>query len=187
MNFRMKLGGGEKRHEESAHYTEGYNAGYNMAMDEMRRRTRGHDDYDEIESRRGRRSRSAMDDVHWPLESRQIGFTGHDDKRHHDDMESLMRMMDDIKEGQERIKQGLAASTKKLDPHMDALLETATGVLDNPPSTWESYIKRQDYIGIAKMEGKELLAALEAHKPMKDIRKELSHTLAALLQLTTAH
>lgn len=167
MHFRMTMGG---REEPKQHYTEGYNAGYNNALEEMRRRTRGFDD--DYEARR--RTRAEM-------EPRRMGFS------HPDPMDELVDMLHDIKRGQEHLKQGFAAAAKKLDPHMEALLETATTVLDDPPSTWEPYVKRQDYFGIAKMEGKELLTALEEHKPVKDIRKELSHTLAALLQLAAAH
>lgn len=192
MNLRMTLGGGE--HKDSHRYTEGYNAGYNMAMDEMFRRTRSYSPHEEWENRRGR-PRGAYeghdmprDDVHWP-----IGFAheypaedrrrsrGEDDSR----VDMLMEMVADLKKGQDHLKQGMASSVKKLDPHMTALLETATSVMENPPSTWDAYMKRDDFLGIAKMEGKELLTALEAHKPVKDIRKELSHTLAALMMLAT--
>lgn len=205
MNFRMTLGGNrEEKHQGSEHYTEGYNAGYNNALEEMRRRSRGfaeplHNPHNyEVEDRRGRRSRGEwgtehmpMDDVHWPLEQRQIGFVPDvEDRRgrrgrgeYDENTEMLMQMMHELKAGQEQLKRGMTATAKKLDPHMEALLETATDVLENPPSTWESHMKRQDYLGIAKMEGKELLSALEAHKPVKEIRKELSHTLAALLML----
>lgn len=199
VSFRMKLGGG---HESEQHYTEGYNAGYNMAMDEMRRRTRGysphqhHEDYDEVENRRRRRTRGEYDghdmpkdDVHWPIgftheypvEDRRRRTRGEDDDR----VDMLMDMVHSLKEGQEHIKRGMVSTAQKLDPRMAALLETATGVMENPPSTWDAYMKRADYLGIAKMEGKELLSALEAHKPIKDIRKELSHTLAALMMLAT--
>lgn len=194
MNFRMKLGGDDRPHD-NVHYTEGYNTGFAAAMDEMRRRTRSYaDDHEDIENRRGRRARGYVEEydppasnkTHWPIETRQIGFDT-EDRRTRNDTEALMRMMDDLKEGQQHIMRGMAATVKKLDPRMEALLETAAGVLENPPSTWEPHMKRGDYLGIAKMEGKELLNALEAHKSEKDMRKELSHTLAALLQLTTAH
>lgn len=201
LNLRMKLGGDhEGGHHSEHHYTEGYNAGYNTALDEMRRRTRSylppshHDDHEDVESRR-RRTRGEYDghdmprdDVHWP-----IGFAheypiedrrrtrGEEDAR----VDMLMDMVAGMKAEHEQLKRGLASSVQKLDPRLGALLETATGVMENPPSTWDAYVKRGDYLGIAKMEGKELLAALEAHKPLKDLRKELSHTLAALLTLAT--
>lgn len=169
MGLRLTMGGRE--HDDNGRYTEGYNAGFNQAMEEMRRRSRG----------------ESMDDV----QGRQIGFTPYEteDRRRgrprgeHSDMAEMLDMMHELKKGQESLKAGLASPVKKLDPRMDSLLETAVGVVDNPPSTWEPHMKRQDYLGIAKMEGKELLTALEAHKSAQDIRKELSHTIAALLQL----
>lgn len=204
MGFRMTLGGehSDKHHEGRHHYTEGYNAGYNTAVDEMRRRTRGYGfypDYDasgDMEARRGRRARSEYtdpdmphNDVHWPIgfaheypvEDRRRRARGEEDDR----VDMLMDMMHDLKAEHEHLKQGMASSMQKLDPRLVAVLETATGVMENPPSTWDAHMKRMDYLGIAKMEGKELLSALEAHKPVKEIRKELSHTLAALLMLAT--
>lgn len=181
MNFRMKLGGDDKPHD-NVHYTEGYNTGFAAAMDEMRRRTRSYAD-DHARGYVEEYDPPADNRTHWPVETRQIGFDT-EDRRTRNDTETLMRMMDDLKEGQRHIMRGMAATSKKLDPRMEALLETAAGVLENPPSTWEPHMKRGDYLGIVKMEGKELLTALEAHKSEKDMRKELSHTLAALLQLT---
>ena len=178
MNFRMKLGGDDK---DNAHYTDGYNTGYAHAMDEMRRRTRS---YDEPEDRRGRRSR-AEDDRYWPIETRQIGFARHDGGDSHGDTAMLLDMMHELKESHESLKHGLASTVKKLDPRLIALLETAASVTENPPSTWEAHMKRGDYLGILRMEGKELMSALEAHKPEKEMRKELSHTLAALMELLT--
>lgn len=193
MNLRMTLGGEHKEHHQ---YTEGYNAGFNMAMDEMRRRTRSYSPHEEWENRRGRPRGTyeehdmPRDDVRWPIgfaheypveDRRGRRSRGEDDSR----VDMLMDMMHDLKTEHEHLKRGMASSMKKLDPHMTALLETATSVMENPPSTWDAYMKREDYLGIAKMEGKELLTALEAHKPVKDIRKELSHTLAALMMLAT--
>lgn len=211
MSIRMILGGGHRdKHHDGDHYTEGYNAGYNNAMDEMRRRTRGyasplHDEHDmedrrrtrsehDVEDRRRTRSEHEHhypnDDVHWPVEARQIGFTGeppHHDSHYippYDPMNKIMDMLHDVKQGQEHIKKGMA-SAMKLDPRLEGVLESAVSVMENPPSTWAQYQHRKDFIGIAKMEGKELLAALEARKPMQDIRKELTHTIAALFQLVS--
>lgn len=213
MNFRMKLGGDkEEKHTGNEHYTEGYNAGYNNALEEMRRRSRGcadtlYSDHYPVEDRKRARSEQEhnvpSDDVHWPLGARQIGFVGepphHDSQRTpqhdphqresvsmiQDPVSMIMDMLVDVKQGQESIRQGMT-SVKKLDPRLDSVLESATQVLENPPSTWAQYQHRKDFMGIARMEGKELLAALEARKPIQDIRKELTHTIAALFQLVSA-
>lgn len=195
VNFRMKLGGDHEEHEGRHHYTDGYNAGYNMAMDEMRRRrTRGEEDHHYSPHMTHTMPHHdghypPQDDVHWPIgfthpypvEDRRRRTRGESDDR----VDMLMDMVHSLKEGQEHIKRGMASTVQKLDPRLVAVLETAVEVMENPPSTWDAYMKRMDYLGVAKMEGKELLAALEAHKPVKDIRKELSHTLAALMMLVT--
>lgn len=199
MNFRMTLGGSkEEQHHGNEHYTEGYNAGYTSAVEEMRRRARGFSEHGTVEDRRGRRARSdyeqhyPVDDIHWPMESRQIGFTGEQPRspRHmppiqREDLNMLMDMLNDVKMGQEQFKQGMT-SALPLDPRFEGLLESATQVLSHPPATWAPYAHRKDFAGIAKMEGKELLAALDAKKPVQDIRKELTHTIAALFQLVSA-
>lgn len=203
MNYRMTLGGSrEEKPHGNDYYTEGYNAGYNNAVEEMRRRARSYaaskDDYDAPENRHRGRSQYDNDNIHWPLDARQIGFTGVPPKQdshyvpqqnrpqqHDDPMDKIMDMLQEVKQGQEHIKHGMA-SAKKLDPRLEGVLESATQVLENPPSTWSPYQHRKDFTGIAKMEGKELLAALEAKKPIQEIRKELTHTIAALFQLVSA-
>lgn len=66
---------------------------------------------------------------------------------------------------------------------LPGVFEAAVDVIKSPPPTWPDYLKKSDYPGIVKMETGELLAALEEKKPLKDVRKELTHTVAALLQL----
>lgn len=66
---------------------------------------------------------------------------------------------------------------------LPGVFEAAVDVIKSPPPTWPDYLKKGDYAGIVKMETGELLAALEEKKPLKDVRKELTHTVAALLQL----
>lgn len=166
MNFRMTLGGSSEEHERR--YSEGYNKGYTEAMEEMRRgRRRARSEYMPWDDR------EPYGGIHWPVEMRRIGFGEPDEPRMHHGKGGMTR-------SQEQMGRSVM---DELDPHMEGLLESAMGVLDEPPSTWKAYTQRSDYLGIAKMEGKELLNALEAHKPVKDIRKELTHTLAALLQL----
>lgn len=178
MGILMKLGGREEeKRGDSSRYTEGYNAGYNNALEEMRRRRSPRGMYEDTENRR-RGARSEED--------RQIGFTGDRARQNpsvEDMLPGLMDMAHELKKGQERIMEHMGSVTEKLDPRLADVLESATHIMDNPPSTWEPYKHRGDYAGILKMEGKELLEALEARKPLKDIRKELTHTLAALFQI----
>lgn len=157
MGLRLTMRRTQVHDDPDRHYNDGYHDGYAKAMDT-------------IEDRRGRRSRAEMPEHH------QIGFTPHPagrwtwghDASHH-------------AAGEEEHEEMGKAYT--LDPRMETLLEFACDVLDHPPSTWDAMLKRHDYHGIAKMEGKELLAALEEHKSSSDIRKELAHAIAAALQL----
>lgn len=66
---------------------------------------------------------------------------------------------------------------------LPAFLENALSVIDSPPPTWPPYLEKKDFGGIAKMEFGELVKAVEQHKPVTDLKKELTHTAAALLQL----
>lgn len=193
MGFRIPLGG-RKDPVENDEYKKGYDDGYKASfedtawlVDRARKaeaRGRSGDDYQ----------------AHWSPqkpESRRMGFGGEDteDRRRRayapEDSFPVAMLMDKLgklEEGQEHIRHKISEATEdKLDPRLAAVLEAAAEVMDNPPSTWSPYLHRMDYAGIAKMEGKELLTALEARKPLKDIRKELTHTIAALFQMMAAH
>lgn len=147
------------------------------APEEMRRRTRGmmhedemaHGDEYENEMRRGRRTRSEYE----PESNRQIGYD-----TFHTDATEMRGGMKGLKDGTHEMGKSVP-----LDPSMESVLESADALLKSPPPTWVAYLHKKDYLGIAKMEGKELMRALEAKKPAKEIRKELVHTMAALLQL----
>lgn len=64
-----------------------------------------------------------------------------------------------------------------------ALLTDAFGVIDQPPSSWPPYLEKGDFGGIAKMEFGELVKAVQQHKPLDSLKKELGHTAAALILL----
>lgn len=136
---------------------------------DMRRRSRScYDEHDEPDMRRGRRSRSEHDTMPWDRwgdeEHRKIGFSaqGGEHEAGHD-------------------VHGVAS--KIIDPRLEAILEEAAKVMENPPHTWEAYLKHKQYDGIVRMEGKELIRALEEGKDAKDVRKELVHTIASMFFL----
>lgn len=149
---------------------------------DMRRRSRSvYDDYMERqkpfrscgsiaeyedEMRRGRRSRSEAPWDKWGDEDehRKIGF--HADGGEHEKGGDIHGM-----------------ASKIIDPRLESILEDASKVMENPPHTWEAYLKRKQYDGIVRMEGKELINALEEGKDTKDIKKELVHTIAALFMI----
>lgn len=63
------------------------------------------------------------------------------------------------------------------------IVESVLKVLQNPPATWAAYLENKDYAGIAKMEAKELMSAIEKHEAPADIHKEITHTIAALMRM----
>lgn len=181
-----------------SNYSEGYNAGYEAARNnqsrtrsietanyenDMRQVSNWGDPYKEMEMRRRRRSEA---NNHWgdpdeEMEMRrrrrsQMGFDIEPD-----DMRSMMH---DMKSKLDKMSSSMGkASSVPLDPSMESVLEDATKVLKNPPSTWQQYLQNHDVAGIARMEGRELMKALESGKPVSAIRKELTHTIAALMKM----
>lgn len=180
----------EMRRRSRSAYEDGYADAMRRARqmrdeeDEMRRRSRSmHEDepdmrrgrrsrsfYDEEDNepdmRRGRRSRSEAPWDKWGDEDehRKIGF--HADGGEHEKGGDIHGM-----------------ASKIIDPRLESILEDASKVMENPPHTWEAYLKRKQYDGIVRMEGKELMEALEEGKDAKDIKKELVHTIAALFMI----
>lgn len=145
--------------------------------EEMRRRTRSEYEAHYPQEHEMRRRTRSEDDA-----PRHMGYVHHSD----DDTTELRAMLKDLHHKLDKAMESGYASTKKLAPNLEGVLEDATDLLENQPKTWVPYIKQKDYVGIARMEGKELLEAIEAKKSAKDMRKELVHTIAALLQLLEA-
>lgn len=110
-------------------------------------------------------------------QQRRIGFDGRQDE-----MTELRAEMQHLKKEHEKLKK-VYASFKELAPNMEGVLEDAAQLIHNPPETWSTYMKRGDLAGIARMETKELVAALDSKRPPKELRKEFVHTIAALMQL----
>lgn len=69
----------------------------------------------------------------------------------------------------------------QLAPQLKGVLEAAAYTVNHPPATWYHYITNHDTIGIARMEIGELVKALDEHKSSREIRKELVHSIAALM------
>lgn len=169
--------------------------------------SRMHGDWEEPESRRGRRPRSEMD-VREEPESRRGRTRSHWDEEpdsrrrpraceeeHYFPEQALPRIgyaasheMPEASMGggvAHLMEQGKAA-VKKIDPALVGVLEDAVKVLQSPPQTWPAYLHRKDYAGIVDMEAKELLNAIKEKKPVSDMRKELTHTIAALFKLAAS-
>lgn len=153
---------------------------------EMRRRRRSEannhwgDPEEEMEMRRMRRSAMDFGDGCAEMEMRR--------RRNEMGFDTRQNEMDEMRAEMHRLKKKVGelagsgyASVKKLAPNLEGVLDDAAKVIQNPPSAWPMYLQKFDYKGIAKMEGKELMAALESGKAPKDIHKELVHTVAALM------
>lgn len=145
-----------------------------MEENEMRRR-RARSEYDDYEPRRAR----SEDDPEMRRRRTRFEYDNYEPEMHD------MPHMGYVKHAGEAMEKGYA-STKELAPNMEGVLEDAAKILKEHPKTWLPYIKSHDLAGIARMEIKELVQALESGKTGKDLRKELVHAIAALFQLETA-
>lgn len=67
--------------------------------------------------------------------------------------------------------------------NIPGIVSAAVEVIGNPPETWPPYLHKEDYIGIFRMEGNELIQAVEDGKSLRDVDRELTHTTAAMLLL----
>lgn len=107
-----------------------------------------------------------------------------------DPMQISMRMkeLDEEKAQLERTMQQLHsmpmadALDPKLAEKLEELFSEAVEIAANPPDTWKDYLRKKDYAGIVGMESKELLEELKKNKLPKDLKKEITHTLAAIIR-----
>ena len=107
-----------------------------------------------------------------------------------DPMHISMRMkeLDEEKVQLERAMQQLHsmpmadALDPKLTEKLEELFSEAVEIAANPPDTWKDYLRKKDYAGIVGMESKELLDELKKNKLPKDLKKEITHTLAAIIR-----
>ena len=73
-------------------------------------------------------------------------------------------------------------ASRSLEDMLEDMMESAIFVSMDPPDTWGPYLKDKDMAGIIEMESKELVDALKKHAPAADVRREIAHTLAAMLR-----
>lgn len=99
-----------------------------------------------------------------------------------------MKELDEEKVQLERAMQQLHsmpmadALDPKLTEKLEELFSEAVEIAANPPDTWKDYLRKKDYAGIVGMESKELLDELKKNKLPKDLKKEITHTLAAIIR-----
>lgn len=78
---------------------------------------------------------------------------------------------------------GFATPLSTVKSKASEMVSEAEEVLSSPPPTWGPYLQKTDYIGLVKMEAREMLSAVENNKSPEDIKKEVKHVLAAVLKL----
>lgn len=125
-------------------------------------------------------------DSHWTEEEKKnlTGKMGFDTSyRTENEIAEMRAEMKQMRKMQEKLMEVGKASISKVSPKLGELIDEASMVIKNPPSTWPPYLQRGDFHGIVKMEGDELMEAIKDKKPVKDIKKELTHTIAALMLL----
>ena len=64
---------------------------------------------------------------------------------------------------------------------MPELILDAAEVVENPPKTWDKYLKEGKTADIIRMEGKEFMTAIEKAESVEHFLKEATHTLAAVM------
>ena len=61
------------------------------------------------------------------------------------------------------------------------IITGAAEVVENPPKTWDKYLKEGKIADIIRMEGKEFMTAIEKAESVEHFLKEATHTLAAVM------
>lgn len=90
---------------------------------------------------------------------------------------------DDEDDEEDDPAQKLGCALSGLLSSFPGLAESIFDVVASPPPTWTEYLKKSDFGGIARMEFGELMQAVQAKKPLSDLKKEIFHTAAALLMV----
>lgn len=104
------------------------------------------------------------------------------------DPQRMMMRMHELEKEKKQLEQAMQnmPMVHEMNPELIGKLEDlfneAVEVASNPPETWDEYLQKKDFAGIVSMESKELLDELKQKKLPKEIKKELTHTIAALLR-----
>lgn len=104
------------------------------------------------------------------------------------DPQRMMMRMHELEKEKKQLEQAMQRMpmvhemNSELIEKLEDLFNEAVEVASNPPETWDEYLQKKDFAGIVSMESKELLDELKQKKLPKEIKKELTHTIAALLR-----
>lgn len=125
-------------------------------------------------------------------ETQQLGFLrmhGDGGKQHHGKAEqysALEKEIHRLAKELERMKgggedEGLEEVVAGFEEIMPQLVADAAMVVENPPKTWEKYLKEEKFPDIIRMEGGEFMKALEKADNIEGFLKEATHTLAGIM------
>lgn len=134
----------------------------------------GHDNHeDPWESRRGARNEYQPHPAYgyYPPDPQRMMMRMHELEKEKKNLEQAMQRMPMVHE-----------LHPELIEKLEKLFNEAVEVASNPPETWDEYLQKKDFASIVSMESKELLDELKQKKLPKEIKKELTHTIAALLR-----
>lgn len=123
-------------------------------------------------------------------EPRQLGYLrAHEGGGRQDEtVEHLKHEIKRLSEQLERMGKGGSKRDKGLEEVvagaeriMPELILDAAEVVENPPKTWDKYLKEGKTADIIRMEGKEFMTAIEKAESVEHFLKEATHTLAAVM------
>lgn len=137
-------------------------------------------------------------DTMWPSYSKQDSYPSHKEHDHDEDADSMQyasvdeisRRMKELDEEREELQKAMDHAkemeelhSQELEEKISAIFNDAVDIDADPPDTWKPYMEKGDIAGIISMESKELVDALKKRRPSKDIHKEITHLLAAIMKI----
>ena len=119
-----------------------------------------------------------------PMEPRGESATMEQMKR---SMKRMSKRMDHMEKGSAEgfAKGGEIMYGAEVLKKLPQMARKASKIIKSYPETWDQYLEEEDYQGIFEMESKELERAMEEGEK-KDLEKECSHVLAALMLMCVA-
>ena len=97
------------------------------------------------------------------------------------EIKRLSEQLERMGKGGSKRDKGLEEVVAGAERIMPELILDAAEVVENPPKTWDKYLKEGKTADIIRMEGKEFMTAIEKAESVEHFLKEATHTLAAVM------
>lgn len=97
------------------------------------------------------------------------------------EIKRLSEQLERMGKGGSKRDKGLEEVVAGAERIMPELILDAAEVVENPPKTWDKYLKEGKIADIIRMEGKEFMTAIEKAESVEHFLKEATHTLAAVM------